>query len=449
MFIRLNERYAAPFVSSSELASLSGAALDAARSLSEGSCPGREFTGWLELPRLYDREEFSHILETAAEIRAHSRILVVVGIGGSYLGARAAIELLRSPLYTLSPGNDPLILFAGCNLSGGYLARILELCREQDFSVNVVSKSGTTTEPALAFRSLHALLVEKYGAQGAAKRIFCTTDRSRGALKAFADREGWRTFVVPDNIGGRYSVLTAVGLLPIATAGLDAGAMLAGAQDAMQELAGGGFSENPCLRYAAYRNLFYQKGKSTEIFACYEPAFAMTGEWLKQLFGESEGKNGKGLFPAYAGFSTDLHSMGQYIQDGPRSLFETVIDLGSPQRDCAVAADPENPDGLEFLAGRALSSINRRTMEGVLLAHVHGGVPNLVLEFPHMDARAFGYMVYFFEKACAVSGLMLGVNPFNQPGVEEYKRNLFALLGKPGYESLREDLEAQLRSESL
>ena len=443
MAMKLKEQYLAPFVSPEELQGMAPMVAAAAREVEEGTGRGNDFLGWVHLPTRHDREEVRRIKAAAEKIRRDSEVLVVIGIGGSYLGARSAIEWMKGPHHN-SLGDGPQILFAGCNLSGSYLRDILALCEGKELSVNVISKSGTTTEPALAFRVFRELMNEKYGPEKAAERIYCTTDKARGTLKELAGREGYETFVIPDDVGGRYSVLTAVGLLPMAVAGCDIDRVLEGAAAAERELAEPDLGKNPCYRYAALRNILCRKGKTTEIFATYEPAFAMMSEWLKQLFGESEGKDQKGIFPASVVFSTDLHSMGQFIQDGSRDLFETVVELGSPARDYFIGEDPEDLDGLNFLAGQELSRVNRRAMEGTILAHTQGGVPNLVLEIPDAGEYEYGYMVYFFEKACAVSGYLSGVNPFDQPGVEAYKKNMFALLGKPGYEGLREELLRKL-----
>ena len=371
-------------------------------------------------------------------------MLVVIGIGGSYLGARAVIELLGSQFYNLLPKKTPNIYFVGNSISPAYLNEVLTLCEGKDFSVNVISKSGTTTEPALAFRVFRELLVKKYGKDGARERIFATTDAARGTLKALSDEEGYETFVIPDDVGGRYSVLTAVGLLPIAVSGADIEALMAGAAAAREALAEPDVEKNDCLRYAALRNILYRKGKTTELLVSYEPSFQMMSEWFKQLFGESEGKDQRGIFPASAIFSTDLHSLGQYVQDGRRDLFETVVDIRTPRSEFILPGDPQDADGLSFLTGRPMSEVNRRALEGTVLAHTDGGVPNLLLEMPQADAFETGWLLYFFEKACAVSGYLLGVNPFDQPGVESYKKNMFALLGKPGYEAQRAAIEARL-----
>ncbi|MCC8122894.1 MAG: glucose-6-phosphate isomerase [Oscillospiraceae bacterium] len=403
--------------------------------LRQGSGAGGEYTGWVSLPRDYDKEEFSRIEAAAARIRADSQALVVIGIGGSYLGARAVIDLLGS--------NGPEILFAGNGLSSDALNETLQKLHGKDFSVNIISKSGTTTEPAVAFRILKGLLEERYGIEGARTRIYATTDKQRGVLKGVADAEGYETFVVPDEIGGRYSVLTAVGLLPLAAAGIDITALMSGAQRAMGELTTPG-AENSAWQYAAARNALYTSGKSVELLCCYEPSFRFFAEWWKQLYGESEGKEGKGLFPASVEFTADLHSMGQYIQDGQRLMFETIVRFSSPRGEIYIPDDPQNTDGLNFLSGKPLSFVAEQAMRGTLLAHVDGGVPNLIVEVARRDAAHVGALIYFFEYACGLSGYLLGVNPFNQPGVEAYKNNMYALLGKPGYEARRAELEARL-----
>ena len=444
MAVKLKEKYLAPFVSPKELEGIAPMVAAAARQVEEGSGLGNDFLGWVHLPTQHDKEEVVRIKAAAQRIQKDSDVLVVIGIGGSYLGARSAIELMKGTFYNSLRKGCPEIIFAGCNISSAYMSQVLKMIEGRDFSVNVISKSGTTTEPALAFRVFRKLLIEKYGEKEAAKRIYCTTDKARGTLKGLADREGYETFVIPDDVGGRYSVLTAVGLLPIAVAGCDIDKILEGAAAAEKELAEPDLGKNDCYRYAALRNILYRKGKTTELFVTYEPAFTMMNEWLKQLFGESEGKDQKGIFPASVAFSTDLHSMGQFIQDGNRNLFETVVDIQKPAADYFIEKDPENLDGLNFLSGQEMSGVNRRALEGTILAHTQGGVPNMVLEVPDSGEYEYGYLVYFFEKACAVSGYLSGVNPFDQPGVEAYKKNMFALLGKPGYEDLRAELMAKL-----
>ena len=445
MAVKLKEKYLAPFVSPKELEGIAPMVAAAARQVEEGSGLGNDFLGWVHLPTQHDKEEVVRIKAAAQRIQKDSDVLVVIGIGGSYLGARSAIELMKGTFYNSLRKGCPEIIFAGCNISSAYMSQVLKMIEGRDFSVNVISKSGTTTEPALAFRVFRKLLIEKYGEKEAAKRIYCTTDKARGTLKGLADREGYETFVIPDDVGGRYSVLTAVGLLPIAVAGCDIDKILEGAAAAEKELAEPDLGKNDCYRYAALRNILYRKGKTTELFVTYEPAFTMMNEWLKQLFGESEGKDQKGIFPASVAFSTDLHSMGQFIQDGNRNLFETVVDIQAPAEDFFLEEDPENLDGLNFLSGQEMSGVNRRALEGTILAHTQGGVPNMVLEVPDSGEYEYGYLVYFFEKACAVSGYLSGVNPFDQPGVEAYKKNMFALLGKPGYEDLRADLLEKLK----
>ena len=411
--------------------------------LQNSNGPGGEFTGWVKLPANYDRDEFARIKAAAARIRSEAQVLVVVGIGGSYLGARAVIELLCSNNYNLKSKDTPDILFAGNGLSTDAMLETIALIGDRDFCVNVISKSGTTTEPAVAFRIFKGLLEAKYGKKAAASRIFATTDKARGALKGLADAEGYETFVVPDDIGGRYSVLTAVGLLPIAVAGVDIDALMAGAADAMDELAQPGM-DNVGWQYAAARHALYEAGKRIEILACYEPCFRFFAEWWKQLYGESEGKDGKGLFPASVEFTADLHSMGQYIQDGHRNLFETVVRFENPLGKLLIPIDPENVDGLNFLAGKPLSFVAEQALRGTILAHVDGGVPNILMTLPSISAQSVGWLIYFFEYVCGLSGYLLQVNPFDQPGVEAYKKNMFALLGKPGYEEAKAELEARL-----
>ena len=430
-------------VPSDLLTARAGALADAHHKLLTGSGAGGEFTGWVRLPRDYDREEFARIQAAAARIRQDSEVLVVIGIGGSYLGARAVIELLTSQNYNLRP-DGVQVLFAGNGLSSDALTETIDLIGERDFSVNVISKSGTTTEPAVAFRVFKALLERKYGKEGARKRIYATTDARKGALKGLADAEGYEEFVVPDDIGGRYSVLTAVGLLPIAAAGIDIAALMAGAAAAMDELAVPG-ADNPAWQYAAARHALYEGGKAVEILACYEPCFRFFAEWWKQLYGESEGKEGKGLFPASVEFTADLHSMGQYIQQGRRLMFETVVCFDAPRSAVTIPRDEANVDGLNFLAGRTLDFVAGQAMRAVILAHVDGGVPNVLVHLPARTPGAAGRLIYFFEFACGLSGYLLGVDPFDQPGVEAYKNNMYALLGKPGYEERKKELEARLK----
>ena len=440
--LKLDLSKIAAFVPEDFAASRQDALKKAASMLAEHNGPGGDFTGWVTLPRDYDKEEFARIKAAAKKIKEQSEVLVVIGIGGSYLGARAVVELLASPNYNLKKKETPDIYFAGNGLSTDALLELIEIIGDRDFSVNVISKSGTTTEPAVAFRIFKAMLEEKYGKEGAKERIYATTDKARGALKGLADTEGYEEFVVPDDIGGRFSVLTAVGLLPIAAAGIDIDALMAGAEKAMNELAVGG-PENLAWQYAAARHALYEGGKKIELLACYEPSFRFFSEWWKQLYGESEGKDGKGLFPASVEFTADLHSMGQYIQDGERLMFETVVKF-APKGEFVIPVDPANVDGLNFLAGKNLAFVNEQAMRGTMLAHVDGGVPNVLVEAPAITADTVGYLIYFFEYVCGLSGYLLEVNPFDQPGVEAYKKNMFALLGKPGYEDMKAELEARL-----
>ena len=412
--------------------------------LQKGDGAGGDFTGWVRLPEDYDRAELGRIKDAARRIQADSQALVVIGIGGSYLGARGVIECLCSPNYNLKKKSTPNIYFIGNGLSADALAEVMELVDGVDFSVNVISKSGTTTEPAVAFRFFRELLEKKYGPEEASRRIYATTDAHKGALKSLADEKGYEEFVVPDNVGGRYSVLTAVGLLPIALAGIDVDALLRGAQDMMHTCALADMNENPAWQYAAARYEMYRTGKKIELLAAYEPCFRFMSEWWKQLYGESEGKENKGLFPASVEFTADLHSMGQYIQQGERHLFETVVRFGPSRHECPVPYDETDGDGLNFLAGKSMDFIARQAMDGTLLAHVEGGVPNIVLRTDALDAATLGGLIYFFEYACGLSGYLLDVNPFDQPGVEAYKKNMFALLGKPGYEDLRQTLLTKL-----
>ena len=408
---------------------------------------GNDFLGWVDLPKTYDKDEFARIKKAAEKIKNDSEVLVVIGIGGSYLGAKAAIEFLSHSFYNNLPKDKrktPEIYFAGTNMSGVYLQHLIDVVGDRDFSVNVISKSGTTTEPAIAFRVFKKMLEEKYGKEEAAKRIYATTDKAKGALKTLATAEGYETFVVPDNVGGRFSVLTAVGLLPIAAAGIDIDDLMAGAKDAMNDFANKNMDENQALQYAAVRNILHRKGKDLELMVNYEPRVHYLAEWWKQLFGESEGKEGKGLYPTSADFSADLHSLGQYIQQGQRLFFETVVSIGKPEVEFVIESDKENLDGLNFIAGKTLDYVNKKATDGVILAHVDGNVPNLGINIPEVTPYHLGYTFYFFEKACGVSGYLLGVNPFDQPGVEAYKKNMFALLGKPGYEEAGKELEKKL-----
>ncbi len=396
----------------------------------------KDFVGWLELPTNYDKEEFARIKKAAKKIKKESDILVVIGIGGSYLGARAVIEALTSSFYNMLPNKQrkyPQILYVGNNLSPNYINELIEYIGNKDFSVNVISKSGTTTEPAIAFRIFREILENKYGIDEARSRIYATTDKAKGALKTLAQNEGYEQFVVPDNVGGRYSVLTAVGLLPIAVAGIDIDKLMLGAQTAQARFDDPNLKYNECYKYAVVRNILYKLYKNTEILVNYEPKMHYFTEWWKQLFGESEGKDQMGIFPAGVDFTTDLHSMGQYIQEGRRNLFETVISIKTPNSDITINPDDDNLDGLNYLAGKELDYVNKKAMEGTIKAHVSGDVPNIVIEMEKLDEENIGELIYFFEKACAMSGNILGVNPFNQPGVEEYKKNMFKLLKKPGY----------------
>ncbi|MDF2546046.1 MAG: Glucose-6-phosphate isomerase [Anaerosolibacter sp.] len=409
---------------------------------------GNDFLGWVDYPTNYDQEEFIRILTAALKIQKNSDVFIVVGIGGSYAGAKAAIELLGHTFHNVLPKGKrkvPEIYFVGHNLSGTYYNHLMEIIKDKEISLCVISKSGTTTEPAIAFRLLRTYLEQKYGECEAAERIYAVTDAKKGALRQLATEKGYETFVIPDDVGGRYSILTAVGLLPIAVAGIDIQQMMDGAKDAQRLYAEEDLMENPCYQYAVLRNVLYRKGKEIEVLASYEPSLRYVAEWWKQLYGESEGKDGKGIFPASVEFSTDLHSMGQLLQDGRRNIFETVLTIGSPKEDIVIPEDDQNLDGLNFLAGKTLNQVNHHAFEGTMLAHTDGGVPNLVIELPEANPYYFGKLIYFFEKACGMSGYLLGVNPFDQPGVEEYKRNMFALLGKPGYEALGKELNERLK----
>ncbi len=444
MALKLNDNYVKNFITDDELKAMEPAVENAHQKIIDKSGEGADFLGWVDLPVNYDKEEFERIQKAAAKIKSDSKALVVIGIGGSYLGARAAIEFCTSQNYNLIKKDTPNIYFSGNSISGNSLSELVDLVKDVDFSINVISKSGTTTEPAIAFRIFRELLIEKYGEEEAAKRIYVTTDKAKGTLKEFSDKAGYETFVVPDDVGGRYSVLTAVGLLPIAVAGIDIQKMMQGAADAREAYSVCDIQNNDCYKYAAIRNVLLGKGKAVELMVAYEPDFTMMNEWFKQLYGESEGKDGKGIFPSSVICSTDLHSMGQYIQDGVRMLFETSVMFTKPKREVVIKEDEVNADGLNFLAGKTMDFVNRKAYQGTLLAHVDGGVPNICIEVPEMNEYEFGYLVYFFEKACAISGYILGVNPFNQPGVESYKKNMFALLGKPGYEAQQAELLARL-----
>ena len=444
MSAKIKTKYAMSFLSEEEVSAFQPKITEAHKALHEKTGAGNDFTGWVDLPVDYDKEEFARIKAAAEKIKKNNEILIVIGIGGSYLGARAVIEFIKGQCYNAMAEDCAKLYFTGNSISSSSFAEILHIIKDKDFAVNVISKSGTTTEPAIAFRILRELLIERYGKEGAADRIYVTTDKAKGTLKAFADKEGYETFVVPDDVGGRYSVLTAVGLLPIAAAGIDIDALMQGAAEAREKLMPTSIEENDCYKYVAVRNALYKKGLKSEMFVSYEPCFTMMNEWLKQLFGESEGKENKGLFPTSAIFSTDLHSLGQYIQQGERILFETVVTFSKPRAEIYLKEDSENVDGLNFLAGKSMAFVNEKAYQGTVLAHNDGGVPNIIIGNEDMKEKTLGYLIYFFEKACAVSGYVLGINPFDQPGVESYKRNMFALLGKPGYEKEKEALEQRL-----
>ncbi|NGQ96645.1 glucose-6-phosphate isomerase [Brevibacillus sp. SYP-B805] len=445
--IQLDYTKALSFVQPHEWAYLAPAVREAHRMLHEKTGPGSDFLGWVDLPVAFDRDEYARIKQAAAAIQQSSDVLLVIGIGGSYLGAKAALDVLGHTFHNLLPRerrSAPEIYFVGNNMSPVYMAHLLEAIEGKEVSVNVISKSGTTTEPAVAFRIIRALMEKKYGREEARRRIYATTDKARGALYKLAVEEEYERFIIPDDVGGRYSVLTAVGLLPIAVSGADIDALMQGAADARDRYLTPELADNPCYQYAAIRNALYRKGKTTELLVTYEPQFRYFAEWWKQLYGESEGKDGKGIFPASVDFTADLHSMGQYIQDGVRNLFETVLHVVKPAVDVTIHEDPDNLDGLNFLAGKGMDFVNKKAFEGTLLAHVDGGVPNLVVEIPEANAYHLGGLIYFFEKACGISGYLLGVNPFDQPGVEAYKANMYALLGKPGHEQRKAELEARL-----
>ncbi len=444
MAIKFIDKYAADFFGADEIKGISAQVKAAHDQLHNGTGLGNDYIGWVDLPVNYDKEEFARIKASAQKIISDTDVLIVIGIGGSYLGARAAIEFLTSPYYNNLKKDTPDIYFIGNSISGAALHDVISLCEGKRVSVNVISKSGTTTEPAIAFRIFRDMLEKQFGKEGAKGRIYCTTDKARGTLKELADSEGYETFVVPDDVGGRFSVLTAVGLLPIAVSGADIDALMAGAAAAREKYSVCDVENNDCYKYAALRNILYRKGKSMEMLVSYEPRFTMMNEWFKQLFGESEGKDNKGIYPSSVIFSTDLHSLGQFIQEGTRSMFETVVTFDQTDYDVTIPMAEEDGDGLNFLAGKELSFVNRRAFEGTVLAHTDGGVPNFVINLEKPDAYNLGELIYFFEKACAISGYILGVNPFNQPGVESYKKNMFALLGKKGYESEKAALEARL-----
>ncbi len=447
MKLNFNYQFAKDFFSEEEMNQLKPYAELANDVLEKGTGAGSDFLGWVKLPENYDKEEFSRIKKAAQKIQSDSEVLIVIGIGGSYLGAKSAIEFLSHSFHNNIANKKklPEIYFAGTNMSGVYLQHLIEVVGDRDFSVNVISKSGTTTEPAIAFRVFKKLLEEKYGKEGAKSRIYATTDAQKGALKQLSNEEGYETFVVPDNVGGRFSVLTAVGLLPIAAAGINIDDLMAGARDAMNDCTAP-FEKNQSMQYAVVRNILHRKGKDIELLVNYEPRLHYIAEWWKQLFGESEGKDNKGLYPSSADFSADLHSLGQYIQEGKRLMFETVLTISKPEVEFIIEEDKDDLDGLNFVAGKTLDYVNKKATDGVILAHTDGQVPNLVLEIPEATAYNLGYLFYFFEKSCGVSGYLLGVNPFDQPGVEAYKKNMFALLGKPGFEEEAKKLEARLKA---
>lgn len=445
--IKFDHSKVAPFVNEHELGYMQSQVSAAHDLLRNGTGAGSDYIGWVDLPTNYDKEEFARIKAAAKKIQSDSEVLVVIGIGGSYLGARAAIDFLNNTFYNLMTDENrkaPQIFFAGNSISSTYLADLIEVIGDKDFSVNVISKSGTTTEPAIAFRVFKERLIARYGVEEANKRIYATTDKAKGAVKVEADAAGWETFVIPDDVGGRYSVLTAVGLLPIAASGADIDALMQGAADASKAYASDKLEKNEAYQYAAMRNILYRKGKVTELLINYEPTMQYFSEWWKQLFGESEGKDQKGIYPSSANFSTDLHSLGQYIQEGRRNIFETVVKVEKPRKNINIPVDEKDLDGLGYLEGKDVDFVNTKAYEGVLLAHTDGDVPNLLVTIPEMDAYTLGYTMYFFEIACGISGYLNGINPFDQPGVEAYKKNMFALLGKPGFEDLAKELNARL-----
>ncbi|WP_373893154.1 glucose-6-phosphate isomerase [Virgibacillus sp. CBA3643] len=445
--VSFNYDKALGFFNQEELNNLDSFVQTAHNALYNKTGAGNEFLGWMDLPENYDKEEYARIKASAKKIRQDSDVLLVIGIGGSYLGARAALDMLSHSFQDLLDKEErkaPSIIFVGHHLSSTYMRDLFDVLKDKDVSINVISKSGTTTEPAVAFRIFKKYLEEKYGTEEATKRIYATTDKEKGALKTSADEAGYETFVIPDDVGGRYSVLTAVGLLPIAVSGISIDDMMQGAETAMHDFAEPELAKNPAYQYAAVRNILYNKGKVTEMLINYEPSLSYFAEWWKQLFGESEGKDQKGIYPSSANFTTDLHSLGQYVQEGRRNIFETVLHVGKANKEMTLEAEENDSDGLNYLAGKTIHEINDKAFQGTLLAHTDGGVPNLIVEVPELDAYTFGYLVYFFEKACAISGYLLGVNPFDQPGVEAYKKNMFALLGKPGFEEEKEALEKRL-----
>ena len=442
--IKFDSSKLAPFIHENELSEMQAMVNAANTELREGTGAGSDFRGWINLPVDYDKEEFARIKKAAKKIQSDSDVLICIGIGGSYLGAQAAIEFLNSNFYGKEESDMPTVVFCGNSLSGSYLYDLIEWLGDKDFSINVISKSGTTTEPSVAFRIFKDNLIKKYGKEEAAKRIYATTDRQKGALKTEADAEGYEEFVVPDDVGGRYSVLSAVGLLPIAASGANIDELMKGAADARADYTETDLSKPSPYQYAAIRNILYRKGYTTEIVENYEPSLRMFGEWCKQLMGESEGKDQKGIYPSSANFTTDLHSLGQYIQEGLRNLFETVIRVENPRHDVKIPGDDKNLDQLNFLEGKSLNYVNDRAYEGVVLAHTDGGVPVMTVNIPDQTEHTLGYLIYFFELAIAISGYLNGINPFNQPGVEAYKRNMFGLLNKPGYENLHDDLAKRL-----
>lgn len=444
MATKLSAQYLEGFVKPQECEAMAPQVKLAHEALHAGTGLGNDFLGWIKLPTDYDKEEFSRIQKAAKKIQSDTDVFIVIGIGGSYLGARAAIEFLKSPNYNALKKDTPDIYFAGNSISSTALAELIDLCEGKDVSINMISKSGTTTEPAIAFRVFRELLEKKYGKQGARERIYCTTDKAKGTLKKLADEEGYETFVVPDDVGGRFSVLTAVGLLPIAVSGCDIDALMSGARKAQNDFMEPDLNKNDCYKYAALRNILYRKGKEVEVLVSYEPCFTMMNEWWKQLYGESEGKDQRGIFPAAVDLTTDLHSMGQFIQDGARIMFETVLSVEESPAEIVLQKEDVDTDGMNYLAGQTVDFVNKSAMNGTILAHTDGNVPNLMVKIPSQDAYSLGQLFYFFEFACGVSGYLLGVNPFNQPGVESYKKNMFALLGKPGYEEAREALLKRL-----